>query len=286
MLIDNLRLDQWEVIRRELAKDFNFADDNTFYSILPTTTQYSRNAIFSGLMPLQIRQMYPQLWVDEEEDEGKNQNEEALIATQLQRFRKDYKFTYSKISSNQAGEKYNESLKSLSSNPLNVVVFNFVDMLSHARTEVRLFRDLAPDEAAYRSLVLSWFKHGCIADFFRQLSEMDVTVVLATDHGSVRVKTPVKVAGDKHTNTNLRYKAGKNLGYDKKDFYVVDRPSELGLPSANLSTCYLFATESDFVTYPNNYNYYVSYYRDTFQHGGVSMEEMIIPIATFKPKRP
>ena len=286
VLIDNLRLDQWTALRRELSRDFAFAEDETFYSILPTATQYSRNAIFSGLMPLQIKRMFPDLWVDEEEDEGKNQNEEALIATQLKRYRKDYKFSYYKIANNQAGEKYNETLKSLAANPLNVVVFNFVDMLSHARTEVRLFRDLAPDEAAYRSVVLSWFKHGCIAEFFRQLGEMDVTVVLATDHGSVRVKNPVKVAGDKHTNSNLRYKLGKNLAYDKKDFYVADQPASIGLPSPNLSTCYLFAAEDDFIAYPNNYNYYVSYYRDTFQHGGISMEEMIIPVATFKPKRP
>ena len=286
VLIDNLRLDQWAVLQRELAKDFTFVEDDTFYSILPTTTQYSRNAVFAGLMPLQIRQMFPELWVDEEEDEGKNQNEEALIATQLKRFRKNYKFSYNKIADNLTGEKYNERLKSLEANDLNVVVFNFVDMLSHARTEVKLFRDLAPDEAAYRSLVHSWFKHGCIADFFRQLGGMDVTIVLATDHGSVRVKNPVKVSGDKHTNSNLRYKLGKNLGYDAKDFYVVDRPQEIGLPCPNLSTCYLFARNDDFVAYPNNYNYYVSYYRDTFQHGGVSMEEMIIPVATFKPKRP
>ena len=286
VLIDNLRLDQWAMLQRELSKTFSFVEDETYYSILPTTTQYSRNAVFAGLMPAQIRQMYPQLWVDEEQDEGKNQNEEALIATQLNRFRKNYKFSYNKIADNTAGEKYNEKLKSLEANSLNIVVFNFVDMLSHARTEVKLFRDLAPDEAAYRSLVLSWFKHGCIAEFFRQLSEMHFTVVLTTDHGSVRVKNPVKVSGDKHTNSNLRYKLGKNLGYDKKDFFVVDRPADHGLPSPNLSTCYLFATGDDFIAYPNNYNYYVSYYRDTFQHGGVSMEEMIIPVATFKPKRP
>ena len=285
VLIDNLRLDQWRVMQKELAKWFNFTDDDTFFSILPTATQYSRNAIFSGLMPSQIRKMYPELWVDEEEDEGKNMNEEALIQTQLDRFRKKYKFSYNKINTNQAGEKLNEGIKQLLDNPLNVVVFNFVDMLSHARTEVKLFRELVPDEAAYRSLVLSWFKHSSIAEFFKILSESGVSVVLTTDHGAIRVKNPVKVIGDKNTNVNLRYKVGKNLNYDKKDFLVINKPELIGLPSPNISSTYVFSSNDDFIAYPNNYNYYVSYYKDTFQHGGISLEEMIIPIISMKAKK-
>lgn len=285
VLIDNLRLDHWKVMQNELASLFQFDSDETFYSILPTATQYSRNAIFSGLMPLQIKKMYPHLWVDEEEDEGKNLNEEALIQTQLDRFRKKYAFSYHKINTNGAGEKLNDSIKNLLQNPLNVVVFNFVDMLSHARTEVKLFRELAPDEAAYRSLVLSWFKHSSIAEFFRILAQQDVHIVLTTDHGSIRVKNPIKVIGDKNTNVNLRYKVGKNLAFDKKEVLTISNPDSCLLPSPNLSSTYIFAGNDDFIAYPNNYNYYVSYYKDTFQHGGISLEEMIIPLVTMHPKK-
>lgn len=284
ILIDNLREDQWRVIQKEIGGMFNFDDDSTFYSILPTATQYSRNAIFSGLMPAQIRKMFPQYWVDEEEDEGKNLNEEALIKTQIERFRKSYKFSYNKINNNQAGEKYNESVKSLMVNDLNVVVFNFVDMLSHARTDVKIFRDLAPDEAAYRSLVQSWFRHSSISQLFKILSEQKVKIVLTTDHGSIRVKNAIKVIGDKATNVNLRYKVGKSLAYDKKEVLALQRPDAAGLPCPNLSSTYIFADNQNFIAYPNNYNYYVQYYKDTFQHGGISLEEMIIPLVTMSPK--
>ena len=285
VLIDNLRQDHWRVMQSELASLFTFDCDETFYSILPTATQYSRNAIFSGLMPSQIKKMYPNLWVDEEEDEGKNLNEEALIKTQLDRFRKKYSFSYHKINTGAAGDKLNENLKNLLQNQLNVVVFNFVDMLSHARTEVKLFRELAPDEAAYRSLVLSWFKHSSIAEFFRILAEQDVHIVLATDHGSIRVKNPTKVVGDKNTNVNLRYKVGKNLAYNKKEVFALTQPESCYLPSPNLSSTYIFAEGDEFIAYPNNYNHYVSYYKDTFQHGGISLEEMIIPIVSMHPKK-
>lgn len=284
ILIDNLRQDQWRIIQREIGNLYNFDSDDTFYSILPTATQYSRNAIFSGLMPAQIRKMYPNLWVDEEEDEGKNLNEEALVKTQIERFRKKYTFSYNKINTNQAGEKYNESVKGLLGNDLNVVVFNFVDMLSHARTEVKLFRELAPDEAAYRSLVQSWFRHSSISDLFKILAEHKIKIVLTTDHGSIRVKNAIKVVGDKNTNVNLRYKVGKNLAYNKKEVFSIVKPDVAGLPSPNLSSTYIFAEGQDFIAYPNNYNYYVQYYKDTFQHGGVSLEEMIIPVITMSPK--
>ena len=284
ILIDNLRQDQWRIIQKEIGNLYNFDSDDTFYSILPTATQYSRNAIFSGLMPAQIRKMYPDLWVDEEEDEGKNLNEEALVKTQIERFRKKYTFSYNKINTNQAGEKYNESVKGLLGNDLNVVVFNFVDMLSHARTEVKLFRELAPDEAAYRSLVQSWFRHSSISDLFKILAEYKIKIVLTTDHGSIRVKNAIKVVGDKNTNVNLRYKVGKNLAYNKKEVFSIVKPDVAGLPSPNLSSTYIFAEGQDFIAYPNNYNYYVQYYKDTFQHGGVSLEEMIIPVITMSPK--
>jgi len=284
ILIDNFRLDQWQVIRRQLADRFTI-DEELFVSILPTATQYSRNAIFSGLMPLQIQQMFPELWVEEDEEEGKNLNESPLIRTQLDRFRKPYDFSYTKINDNQSGERFMGKVKSLMNTPLNVVVFNFIDMLSHARTESKMIRELANSEAAYRSLTESWYKHSSIADLLDFLSEQPVKIVLTTDHGTIRVNNAIKVVGDKNTNTNLRYKVGKNLKYNPKEVFEIKNPEQHGLPSPNVSSTYVFASGNDFFAYPNNYNHYVSYYKDTFQHGGISLEEMLIPLITLEPKK-
>jgi hypothetical protein len=229
--------------------------------------------------------MFPDLWVDEDEEEGKNLNEEPLIQTQLERYRKRNTFSYHKVNNSSDAEKLIQQFKNLERNDLNVVVFNFIDMLSHARTESRMVRELANNESAYRSITLSWFRHSVIADFFRMLAQTDYQVIVTTDHGSIRCTKPVKIVGDRNTNTNLRYKLGKNLGYDAKDLFVIKDPKAAQLPSPNLSTSYVFATGDAFFAYPNNYNYYVSYYKDTFQHGGISMEEMIIPIVTLTGKR-
>ncbi len=285
VLIDNLRLDQWKVLQKELSPFYNFSDDDLYCSILPTATQYARNAIFSGLMPLQIKQMFPEYWVEEEEEEGKNLHEEELIQTQFDRFRKKYSYSYNKINTSVAGEKLNENINNLLHNDLNVVVFNFIDMLSHARTESKVFRELVFDEVSYRSLVLSWFKHSSTFEFFRILSEKGVKVVLTTDHGTIRVKNALKVVGDKSTNTNLRYKVGRMLNYNNKEVFAVTQPAKIGLPSPNISSHYIFAANEDFIAYPNNYNYYVSYYKDTFQHGGISLEEMLIPLVILEPKQ-
>lgn len=283
ILIDNFRLDQWAAIKDMLAPDFTF-DEEMYLSILPTATQYSRNAIFSGLMPLQISEMYPNLWVEEIEDEGKNLNEDLLIQTQIDRFRKNYSFSYNKIHTSAYGSKFVQSLNSLSNNQLNVIVINFVDMLSHARTDSQMIRELAANEAAYRSLTRSWFKHSSISDMFKHIANMGYSIVLTTDHGTIRVKNPLKVIGDKATNTNLRYKVGKNLDYDYKKVYESRNPTQIGLPSPNLSSKYIFALNEDFFAYPNNYNHYTSYYADTFQHGGISIEEMLLPLVTLNPK--
>ncbi|MDP4277223.1 MAG: PglZ domain-containing protein [Bacteroidota bacterium] len=284
ILIDNFRFDQWQVIRRLLGDRFNI-DESMYYSILPTATQYSRNAIFSGLMPLQIQQLFPDLWVDEDEEEGKNLNESPLIQTQLNRFRKKYEFSYTKINNNQIGERFLGNIKSLMSTPLNVVVFNFIDMLSHARTESKMIRELANTEAAYRSLTESWYKHSAISGLFDFLTDQPVKIILTTDHGTIRVDNAIKVIGDKNTNTNLRYKVGKNLNYDPKKVFELKNPDRHELPSPNVSSTYIFASDNDYFAYPNNYNYYVSYYKDTFQHGGISLEEMLIPFITLEPKK-
>lgn len=285
VVFDNFRYDQWRMIKEELSSDFVVENENIYCSILPTATQYARNAIFSGLMPLQMQKMYPKLWVDEDEEEGKNLYEEELIQTQLDRFRKRYSFSYHKINDSVSCEKLVDALPSLSDKQLNVVVFNFVDMLSHARTDSKMIRELASTEAAYRSLTVSWFKHSPIIQFFKKLAERDVKVVITTDHGTIRVDKAIRVIGDRNTNTNLRYKVGKNLDYNAKEVFAVKQPEKIGLPLLNVSSSYIFACNDDFFAYPNNYNYYVQYYKDTFQHGGISMEEMLIPIATVKPKR-
>ena len=284
VVFDNFRYDQWKMLERELADQFEI-DEDVYCSILPTATQYARNAIFSGLMPLQIAEMFPDLWVDEDEEEGKNLNEAPLIQTQLERYRRKNTFSYHKINTSQEAEKLLQSLRSLEKNDLNVVVFNFIDMLSHARTESKMVRELANNESAYRSITLSWFRHSVVADLFRLLSQTDYRIIITTDHGSIRTDNPVKIVGDRNTNTNLRYKLGKNLGYDTKDLFVIKNPRKAHLPAPNLSTSYVFATGNDFFAYPNNYNYYVSYYRNTFQHGGISLEEMVIPVVSMKGKK-
>lgn len=284
VVIDNFRLDQWLIVRPLLADIFTF-EERLYCSILPTATQYARNSIFSGLMPVDIARMFPELWVDEDEEEGKNLNESPLIETQFKRYRRQSRFSYSKINDSSAAERLNRDFADLEVNDLNVVVINFIDMLSHARTESKMIRELASSDAAYRSLTESWFKHSPVLEFFRKLSAKGYKVVLTTDHGTIKVDNPVKVVGERNTNTNLRYKLGRNLSYPQRQVYEMKRPIDFGLPSPQVATTYIFASNRDFFAYPNNYNYYVQYYNDTFQHGGISMEEMIVPLITLTPRR-
>lgn len=284
LVIDNFRFDQWRMIFEEIADQFS-VEEELYCSILPTATQYARNAIFSGLMPNIIAEMFPNLWVDEDSEEGKNLNEAPLIQTQLNRYRRKNTFSYHKINDSQAAEKFVAQMNGLEKYDLNVVVLNFIDMLSHARTESKMVRELASNEAAYRSITKSWFRHSAVKDLFRALAASDYKIILTTDHGSIRANNPIKVIGDRNTNTNLRYKLGKNLSYNPKEVFEIKEPRRAMLPSPNLSTTYIFATGEDFFAYPNNYNYYVSYYKDTFQHGGISMEEMLVPLITLQGKK-
>jgi hypothetical protein len=278
ILIDNLRVDQWKVIEPLLAEYFTVDQEDTYYSILPTTTAYARNAIFSGQLPSEMAKTNPDLWVGEDVDEGKNNFEEEFLAKQLRRNNLNIKMSYHKIKNLEEGRNLADTVNNFFQNDLNVIVYNFVDMLSHARTDMAMIRELAPDESAYRSITTSWFLHSPLLEILKKISEKDVKVVITTDHGTIRVKRPFKIVGDRTVNTNLRYKQGKNLGFDGDKVMHVTKPERLFLPKPNVSTTYVFAIEDQFFAYPNNYNYYVNFYKDTFQHGGVSMEEMIIPI--------
>jgi len=284
ILIDNLRYDQWKIISEELTSLYSISGDSVYYSILPSATQYSRNSVFSGLMPLDIQRQYPELWVYDDEDEGKNQYESELLEKQLARFSLDIKWKYYKVSSNAAGKKINDTLPDLLGMDFNVLVYNFVDLISHARTEIDIIRDLANDEPAYRTLTHSWFIHSPLYDLLKHLSTERVKIIISTDHGTVKVTNPVKVTGDRNTSPNLRYKLGRNLDYRTSEVFDVADPHKAGLPKSNISSRYIFARNYDFLIYPNNYNYYAKYYRNTFQHGGISMQELLIPVATLEPK--
>lgn len=284
VVIDNLRYDQWKVIQPIIQDYFRVDKEELFFSILPTATQYARNAIFSGLLPSEMEKRHPDLWKNDEDEGGKNLHEEEFLAAQLKRNGKDVKMSYHKITNFASGKKLADSVSNLMQNKLNVIVYNFVDMLSHARTESEMIRELADDEPAYRSLTLSWFEHSPLLEIIKQIANKGAKLVITTDHGTVHVKEPCKVIGDKNVNTNLRYKQGKALDYNSKEVFEIKNPSDVFLPKQNVSSRYIFAREDKFFAYPNNFNHYVNYYKNTFQHGGISLEEMIIPFVTLSAK--
>jgi DNA-binding response OmpR family regulator len=283
ILIDNMRYDQWKTISAELSGLYRIIEEDIYFSILPTATQFSRNSIFAGLMPSQISAAMPDFWVNDDEEEGKNNFEEALFSNQLKRKGLKYRTSYTKISSTLEGKKANDKVRAMLENDINILVFNFVDMLSHARTDSGVIRDLASDERAFRSLTRSWFLHSSLYELLKILSAYPVKVIFSTDHGTIRVQNPVKIIGDKKTSSNLRYKMGRNLDYDPKKVFELTNPEKAMLPKTNISSRYIFALNKDYLVYQNNYNYYAGYYKDSFQHGGISMQEVMLPVAVIEP---
>ncbi|AUS06791.1 bifunctional response regulator/alkaline phosphatase family protein [Pseudotamlana carrageenivorans] len=285
VVIDNLRYDQWKVFEPIINNYYKKEKEEAFFSILPTATQYARNAIFSGLMPADMEKLFPNLWKNDTDEGGKNLHEAVFLETQMKRLGlTNLNYEYHKITSLKSGKKLAENFKSLKENDLSVIVYNFVDMLSHSKTEMEVIKELASNDKAYRSLTLSWFKNSPLLEMIQQANQLGFKLILTTDHGTINVKNPSKVIGDRDTSLNLRYKTGRSLTYDKKEVLEAKNPKNVHLPSINMSSSFIFAKGDSFFAYPNNYNHYVSYYRNTYQHGGVSLQEMIIPFVVFNPK--
>ena len=284
IVIDNFRYDQWKYLQPAMEQYLRTEEDGMYYSIIPTTTQFARNAMFGGLMPSEIERKYPQYWVNEDQEGFKNQYENELLDENLRRHGLNIKHSYNKVLNAQYGRKLVEGIPNLLNNRLNVIIYNFVDMLSHARTDSNIVRELAVDEKAYRSVTLSWFEHSPLAEVFKALAGRDVNIIVTTDHGSVRIDRPVKVKGDASVSVNLRYKQGRLLDYNPKEVFEVKDPAKIFLPRRHITSPYIFCHGNDFFAYPNNYNQYVQYYMNTFQHGGISMEEILIPFVILKPK--
>ena len=285
LLLDNLRFDQWKVIEPIIAELFRVEEEDFFFSILPTSTQYSRNAIFAGMMPGDIAKRYPDWWLNDNEKGGKNMHEHDFLTAQIKRtIRYPLKHDYFKVTNVQHARDMSDKILDYLHNDLTVIVYNFIDMLSHARTEMEVLKELAGDEKAYRSLTKSWFENSPLWTALQKIAERDVQLIITTDHGTIRVNTPSRVVGDRETTTNLRYKVGRNLQYDRKDVLEIREPEKAGLPRPNISSTFIFAKEDRFFLYPNNYNYYHNYYRNTFQHGGISLEEVICPVIRLRTK--
>lgn len=277
IIIDNFRFDQWKALQPAIEEYLRVEQEDMYYSIIPTTTQFARNAIFAGMMPYDIKKTYPNLWLDEDEEGNKNQNEYQFLQKQLAKHGFDIRTTYHKVLNLTYGKRMIDNLPNLMQNKLNVIVYNFIDMLSHARTDSDLVRELAEDEKAYRGVTQTWFSHSPLFDVLKFLSAKDVNIFITTDHGSVRVNRPIKIKATREASVNLRYKVGRFLDYNEKEVFAVNKPEDILLPRLNILSPYIFAKANDFFAYPNNYNHYVQYYKNTFQHGGISMEEVLIP---------
>ena len=283
VVIDNLRYDQWKIIEPLIA-NYKLEKESTYYSILPSATQYARNAIFSGLMPSEMETLFPKYWKNDVDEGGKNLFEEEFLEAQIKRLGLDLKWSYHKISNLSQGKRLVDSIRSYKDDNLIAVVYNFVDILSHSKTEMEVIKELASTDKSYRSITRSWFENSPLLEIIQLASGLNFKLVITTDHGTINVKSPSKVIGDRNTSSNLRYKTGRSLTYNEKDVLAIKNPKDIHLPNINLSSSFIFAKNDYFFGYPNNYNYYVNYYRNTYQHGGISLEELIIPFAVLNPK--
>jgi hypothetical protein len=285
IVIDNLRYDQWKIIEPSVLEDFSVVKEEMYTSILPTATQYARNAIFCGMLPSEIQKRFPNMWKNDEDEGGKNMFEAEFLADNLQRLGKgSCKHSYTKITNIEFGRKVVNQIPNMKNNDLNVIVYNFVDMLSHARTDMKMIKELADDDSAYRSLTASWFSHSPLKEIMKQIAKQKANLIITTDHGTINVNKPSKVIGDRNVSANLRYKQGRNLDYQKSDVFEMANPLDYYLPIQNVSSKYIFAKEDMYFVYQNNYNQFVQFYKNTYQHGGISMEEMLIPVITLKSK--
>jgi CheY-like chemotaxis protein len=282
-VIDCMRYDQWLMFEPLLYPLYEI-ETQFHFSLLPTATPYSRNAIFSGLLPRDLAKKYPRLWAAGEEDEvSRNRNEQQFLEDQFKRLRKDIRIRYDKIVGSDDGRDFAQSIHELKQFDLSAVVVNFVDILAHSRSDSAVLKEIAPHEKAYRALTRTWFEHSWLYSAFRELARDDVAVIVTSDHGAVRSLHATKVIGDRQTSTALRYKYGRNLKCDNRHAIFVTRPDEYGLPSDGINSNFIIAKEDYYFVYPTNYNQYLQRYKDTFQHGGASLEEMILPTVTLRP---
>ena len=284
LVIDNLRYDQWKVIEPVIEQHYTKQKEMAYSSILPTATQYARNSMFSGLMPSEMEKQHPDWWKNDTDEGGKNLHEASFLEAQLSRLNKDISFQYHKITQLKNGKKLAETLETQKTNDLTVIVYNFVDMVSHAKTEMEVIKELASTDKAYRSLTLSWFNNSPLYEIIQHAQNLGFQLMITTDHGTINVKNPSKIIGDRESSQNLRYKTGKRLNYEARDVLAVTNPSDFYLPTINMTSSFVFAKESYYLTYPNNYNKFVNYFKNTYQHGGISIEEMIIPFVVLSPK--
>ena len=287
-VVDCMRLDQWLVFEELLSPYYNFNKDY-YSSILPTATPYARNSIFSGLFPIDIKKYYPQWWANEmnTEDHKLNAYEQQLLEEQVKRKRIQLKnkLTYIKIHDTDFGKKIEADIMKYARNHFTAIVINAVDMIAHSRSDYAILKEIAPDESAYRSLTRSWFTHSSLFSMLRSLSEIkDVNIVITTDHGSIRCLRGVKVVGDRDTTTCLRYKFGKNVKAEARNAMIINDPEEYKLPKPGVTINNVIAKEDYYFVYPTDYHHYLQKYRDSFQHGGISLEETIIPVITLKPR--